>query len=166
MKQSENLLSDQNHNAPWFPSDDWTVGQWSAVCWGRLKHRCVCLVFQGNWVGWGYSAPHAYGSALLCNLWSFALFTPHFPPFLLVCVFTVHVHQSSCVVKGFCPVWHLDAFSSSSSARTHRRYITPLFYVMTAAALRLYLPSRVFPAPRPHRRPASFTIPASCKRPV
>lgn len=113
----------------------------------------------------------AEATALLSCLWlsiTLQFVELHFvyPSFssISVSVFTVHVHQSSCVVKGFCAVWHLDAFSSSSSARTHRRYITPLFYVMTAAALRLYLPSRVFPAPRPRRRPASFTIPASCKR--
>lgn len=135
-------------------------------CVGDGWSTGVCLVFQGNWVGWGYSVPLMLMAQHYSAVCGASLCLPLVFLHFCSCVFTVHVHQSSCVVKGFCPVWHLDAFSSSSSARTHRRYITPLFYVMTAAALRLYLPSRVFPAPRPHRRPASFTIPASCKRPV
>lgn len=39
---------------------------------------------------------------------------------------------------------HLAALSWSSSTQTHSYYITPFFYVMTAAALGLDLPSLIF----------------------
>lgn len=77
------------------------------------------------------------------------VFPPPFLSFLCVCVWT---YVSDCLYTSQSCLTHLDTFSlgPSSSTQTHRRYVTPLFYVMTAAALSSSThPFQFSPAPRP-----------------
>lgn len=106
------------------------------ACWselsaaGRYKSRSACL-----------AETTAFPPCFSNMLQSVLFFSPLLPlPAFTVCVWALY----SKILSHFT---HLDALSWSSSTRTHSHYITPFFYVMTAAALRLNLPSDFSPHP-------------------
>lgn len=62
---------------------------------GTVEAPVCVLCFRVTWLRLQRSS-HAYGWALLCSLWSLALFTPRFPPFLLVCVYSTCTSEFLC----------------------------------------------------------------------
>lgn len=92
---------------------------------GRYKSRCAWFAEATRW----------FSIMLQSGL---LFFPPLLPPSVsTVCLWALYSKILSHLT-------HLDALSWSSSTRTHSHYITPFFYVMTAAALRLNLPSLIF----------------------
>lgn len=114
---------------------------WCVIWWrhrGMIReHVCPSIVQQdGIKAGLLGLLRRQGGSALCCSLGCcFSLLLR--PSVSTVCVWALYSKILSHLT-------HLDALSWSSSTRTHSHYITPFFYVMTAAALRLNLPSLIF----------------------